>query len=328
MAKKENQKLKLLYLEKLLKEETDENHGLTMPQILEKLEDYGVSADRKTVYLDLEELRSFGSDIESEQIGKQTFYKLISREFELAELKLLVDSVLSAKFITENKSRTLIKKLESLVSVHEAKQLHRQVIISGRVKTMNESIYYNVDKLHTAINGGKQIRFRYFRYTVDKQEEYRRGGDWYYVSPWALHWDDENYYLIAYESESDQLRHYRVDKMKSISILEKPREGKELMESFDEAAYAKKLFGMYGGSDSRVAMVGRNEIVGVLFDRFGRDIPVIKTDEEHFQTYVDVTLSPQFYGWAAGLSDSLVITAPPEAVSEMKKLGERLSQQY
>ena len=328
MAKKENQKLKLLYLEKLLKEETDENHGLTMPQLLEKLEKYGVPADRKTVYLDLEELRSFGMDIVTEQSGRQTLYKLVSREFELAELKLLVDSVLSAKFITENKSRKLIKKLESLSSVHEAKQLHRQIILSGRVKTMNESIYYNVDKLHTAINSGKQIKFKYFRYNLDKQEEYRKGGDWYCVSPWALHWDDENYYLIAYESDSDQLKHYRVDKMKSISLTDKPREGRELMEHFDEAAYSRKLFGMYGGQDSHVTLVGRNEIVGVLFDRFGRDIPVIKIDEEHFETSVDVTLSPQFFGWAAGLSDSLVITAPQEAIDEMKKLRERLAQQY
>lgn len=328
MAKKENQKLKLLVLEKLLKEETDENHGLTMAQILEKLAEYGIPAERKTVYLDFEELRSFGLDIASEKIGRQTFYKLVSREFELAELKLLVDSVLSAKFITESKSRELIKKLESLVSVHEARQLHRQVIISGRVKTMNESIYYNVDMLHTAINSARQIRFRYFRYNMDKQEEYRKGGAWYSVSPWALRWDDENYYLIALENGSDKLKHYRVDKMKNISILDLPREGKELMESFDEAAYSKKLFGMYGGNDSRVTLKGRKEIVGVLFDRFGRDIPILKIDEDHFQTYVDVTVSPQFYGWVAGLSDSLVITAPQEAVNEMKALSERLSQQY
>ena len=328
MPKKENQKLKLLYLEKLLREETDEDHGLTMQQILERLAGYDIPADRKTIYLDFEELRSFGLDIASEQVGRRTYYKLISREFEIAELKLLVDCVLSAKFITENKSRKLIKKLEALVSVHDAKQLHRQVLISGRVKTMNESIYYNVDKLHAAVNSGKQIKFKYFRYNVDKQEEYRRGGEWYYVSPWALQWDDEYYYLIALEKNSDRLKHYRVDKMKNISILDLAREGKELMESFDEAAYAKRLFGMYGGQDRRVTLVGRNEIVGVLFDRFGRDIPIIKTDSEHFQTYVDVTLSPQFYGWAAGLSDSLVITAPQEAVGEMKKLGERLTLQY
>ena len=328
MAKKENQKLKLLYLEKLLREETDEDHGLTMQQIIEKLSEYDIPADRKTVYLDLEELRSFGMDIISEHQGRQTYYKLISREFEIAELKLLVDSVLSAKFITENKSRKLIKKLEALVSVHDAKKLHRQVIISGRIKTMNESIYYNVDKLHTAINSGKQIKFKYFRYNVDKQEEYRRDGEWYYVSPWGLQWDDENYYLIAYEKDSDKLKHYRVDKMKNISILDLSREGKKLMEGFDEAAYAKRLFGMYGGQDSRVTLVGHNEIVGILLDRFGRDIPIVKIDSEHFQTYVDVMLSPQFYGWVAGLSDLLVITAPQEAAEEMKKLGERILRQY
>ena len=192
MAKGANQKLKLLYLSKIFHEQTDEEHGLTMPQIIEKLAEYDVNADRKTLYTDFEELRRFGLDIISEHVGHNTFYSLVTREFELPELKLLVDSVQAAKFITDRKSRELIGKLEGLVSVHQAGQLHRQVIIAGRVKTMNESIYYNIDNLHTAINGNSQIRFQYTQWTVNKEMALRRGGKWYQVSPWCLTWDDEN----------------------------------------------------------------------------------------------------------------------------------------
>ena len=193
MAKGKHQKLKLLYLIKILMKETDDGHGLSRQNIIDRLNARGISADRKTLYSDFEELRAFGIDIITEHEGNDWTYHIGEREFELAELKLLVDSVQSARFITERKSRELIKKLESLVSRHEAKQLHRQVLISGRVKTMNESIYYNVDKIHTAINADSRIRFQYFQWNVKKEMVLRHNGAWYHVSPWALVWDNENY---------------------------------------------------------------------------------------------------------------------------------------
>ena len=216
MAKSGNQKGKLLYLAEIFHRETDEAHGLTLAELTERLAAYGVQAERKTLYADMEELRRCGLDIDSWKEGREYRYRLASREFELPELKLLVDAVQASRFITENKSRSLIKKLESLVSVHDARQLQRQVLIAGRVKTMNESIYYNIDKLHTAIGEGKQIRFQYFQWTVEKKEALRRDGGWYCVSPWHLRWDDENYYLIAYDAEADRVKHYRVDKMADI----------------------------------------------------------------------------------------------------------------
>ena len=164
MAKKENQKLKLLYIQKCFNECTDEEHGLTIAEIAKKLESYGITAERKTLYDDIEELKKFGMDIKDEKIGRNVYYRLVSRTFEMPELKLLVDSVLSAKFITETKSAELIEKLEGLTSVHEAKQLQRQVLIAGRVKAMNENIYYNVDKIHEAIAGNFQIAFQYFQW--------------------------------------------------------------------------------------------------------------------------------------------------------------------
>ena len=209
----DHQKLKMLYLAKIFSEETDDQHALTMPEIIEMLARCGVNADRKTLYLDFDELRNFGMDIIAEQVGRNCYYHLGAREFELPELKLLVDSIQSAKFITDKKSNELIRKLETLTSKYEAKQLQRQVIITGRVKTMNESIYYNVDKIHDAINSGCQIRFKYFQWNVQKKMELRRGGIWYQISPWALMWDDENYYLITYDNYYDKIVHYRVDKI-------------------------------------------------------------------------------------------------------------------
>ena len=191
--KGENQKLKMLYIVQLFSRETDDAHKLTMPEIIAKLAAEGVNADRKTLYQDFDELRRFGFDIISEKEGRNYYYYLGSRDFELPELKLLVDSVQSSKFITDKKSGQLIKKLESLVSKYEGSQLHRQVIIAGRVKTMNESIYYNVDKIHAAIGADRQIRFKYFDWNLKKEMEPRYGGRWYQLSPWALMWDDEKY---------------------------------------------------------------------------------------------------------------------------------------
>lgn len=328
MAKSTNQKLKLLYLAKIFFEETDESHGLTMAELISRLKEADISADRKTIYLDLDELRQFGLDILSYPDGKTTRYHLASREFELAELKLLVDSVQSSKFITEKKSRSLIKKLESLVSVYDAKQLHRQVLIAGRVKTMNESIYYNVDKLHTAISQNVQIRFKYFQWNVEKQEEFRHGGAWYCVSPWHLRWDDENYYLIAYDAAAGQLRHYRVDKMKSICLTDTPREGEAELKSVDPAAYTARLFGMYGGAPTRVTLEGENRMAGIVIDRFGKDVPMLRKDDEHFYAHVDVAVSPPFLGWIAGMDGALKITAPESVVQSMQALAQKLCKQY
>ena len=202
-----------------------------------------------------------------------------------------MDAVQASRFITESKSRSLIKKLESLVSVHDARQLQRQVLIAGRVKTMNESIYYNIDKLHTAIGEGKQIvSGRHFQWTVEKKEAARRDGGWYYRQPWHLRWDDENYYLIAYDAEADRVKHYRVDKMKRITLLEAPRLGQERMARFDPAVYTQRLFGMYGGQPVRVTLEGENEMVGVLIDRFGKEVPVAPVGGH--RAFVDAAVAP------------------------------------
>ena len=321
MSKGTNQKLKLLYLTKIFREQTDEEHMLTIAEIIEKLSAYDVSADRKTLYTDFEELRHFGLDIISQQIGRQHYYYLGAREFELPELKLLVDSVQSAKFITAQKSQKLIKKLEGLVSKYEATQLQRQVYITGRVKTMNESIYYNVDKLHAALSADAQIQFQYYQWNVKKEMELRRGGKLYQVSPWGLMWDDEYYYLVAYDAETDKIKHYRVDKMLRIQITDQKRAGKERYQSFNLPDYTKRIFGMFSGEETKVTLEADNSMAGVLIDRFGKDIMLIPQDGGRFRATVDVAISDQFLGWIVALGTVKIVG--PEAV--VKKMQAKVS---
>ena len=323
-----NQKLKMMYLARIFSEESDDNHYLTMPEIIQKLAAYGVNADRKTIYNDINELKKYGLDILTSQDGRNYYYYLGSRDFELAELKLLVDSVQSSKFISEHKSRDLIKKIESLASNYEAKQLHRQVLIAGRVKTMNESIYYNVDKLHKAINSDRQIKFRYYDWDLDKQMKPRYDGMWYQRSPWALMWDDEMYYLVVYDAKHENITHYRVDKMKEITILDDPRDGKEEFKGFNLADYTKALFGMYAGEETKVTLEGENYMVGILIDRFGKDIIIVPVDDNHFRTTVTVAASTHFLGWIISLGGGIKIVEPDNVVEQMKNMIRQLGDQY
>ena len=326
--KGENQKLKMLYLAQLFSRETDDTHKLTMPEIIATLAADGVNAERKTLYQDFDELRRFGFDIISEKEGKNYYYYLGSRDFELPELKLLVDSVQSSKFITDKKSGQLIKKLESLVSRYEGSQLHRQVIIAGRVKTMNESIYYNVDKIHAAIGADRQIRFKYFDWNLKKEMEPRYGGRWYQLSPWALMWDDEKYYLVAYDAKHETIIHYRVDKMTQIGILDEKREGHEAFRKFNIAHYTNTLFGMYAGDETKVTIEAENRLVSVFIDRFGKDIIIAPVDEDHFRTTVTVAVSKQFFGWIMAIDGDVKIVAPDSVVKQMKAEIDRLAEKY
>jgi predicted DNA-binding transcriptional regulator YafY len=328
MAAVNKQRLKLLYLMKIFSEDTDDEHMLTLSQIIGKLNAYGVEVERKTLYQDFEILRDFGFDIVGVQTQRNYFYHIGNRQFELPELKLLVDSVQSAKFITQKKSNSLIRKLEGMVSKYEARQLQRQVIISGRVKAMNESIYFNVDKLHEAIGAGRQISFKYYRWNINKEMELRKDGDWYQVSPWALMWDDENYYLVGYDSEDKKIKHYRVDKMMQIAVVDKRREGKEQFKAFDMPRYTKSLFGMYGGEEVQVTLEAENGMVGILIDRFGKDIPIRPVDESHFRTAAVVAVSDQFFGWIMALDEGVKIVGPEKVVKRMQEKIRLLNKVY
>lgn len=317
MPKSENQKQKLLYIAKYLMEQTDENHAVSTPQLIEYLSTQGIKAERKSIYSDIETLNDFGMDIiRSEE--HRGGYMLASRQFELAEVKLLIDLVQSSKFITEKKSRELIGKLETLVSKYDAKAMQRQVQVIGRSKTMNETIYYNVDMVHTAISQNVKIRFHYFEWDVNKKTKLRKEGSFYEVSPWKLTWDDENYYLMAFDEIAGVIKHYRVDKMLDVSLMEEVRSGKEVFEAIDMAAYSKKTFGMFAGEEKTVRLLCDNSMIGVIVDEFGTEVAIRKEDEEHIMARMDVAVSPQFFGWLAGLGDRVEIIAPADVREEYK----------
>ncbi len=325
MSKNPNQKLKLLYLYQILLQRTDENHKLTTDELRAALERGGITAERKSIYSDIEALQNFGLDVICQR-GAGGGYYVASREFELPELKLLVDAIQCSRFITEKKSNELIGKIEHLTSDHEAHTLQRQVYVSERVKTLNEQIYYNIDALHAAISNDVQITFRYFNWVLNFsaspriQKQYRRDGARYRVSPWALTWDNENYYLIAFDHDADEIRHYRVDKMDSLVQTDLPREGKQLFDDrFDAAAYSRKVFGMFSGEEKTVKLKCLNRFIGVMLDRFGSSLRLFPADNEHFYLDVDVVVSPQFFSWVFSLEGDVRIVNPPEVCEAFEK---------
>lgn len=329
MSRGTNQKLKLAYLTQIMLEKTDEEHALTLAQIMKELEKRDVTAERKSLYQDFADITDkLGVEIIKEQVGRDTYYHVGSRQFELAEVKLLIDAIQSSKFITEKKSRELIKKIKSFASEHQAKQLERQVYVQGRAKTMNESIYYNVDDIHKAIAENRKITFKYYKWNIDKKLVERHGGYIFKVSPWALTWDDENYYMVAFDDQDKKIKHYRVDKMKQIGISEERREGKEAFKDFDMAAYSKMNFGMYQGDKKKVTIEFNNSMVGVFLDRFGKDITIRRISKERSCIVVDVAISYQFFGWIFSLGDGVKVTGPDEVVDEMKNAAQRFTELY
>ena len=322
MAKSEKQKLKLLYIMQCLTEKTDAEHSVTTQEIIDYLALQGINAERKSIYTDIDLLIDYGMDIVKNS-GRSGGYTLVSRQFELAELKLLVDAVQSSKFITTKKSRELIGKLETLCSKYEATQLHRQVVVTNRNKAVNENIYYNVDIIYNAIAENVKIQFQYFEWNVSKEMKLRRDGKIYEVSPWLLTWDDENYYLIAYDDEAEMIKHYRVDKMLKIELSVEKREGKEQFQHFDIAAYSKKTFGMFAGKEETVTLRCDRSLTGVMIDRFGKDVAMRKIDENTIQARVNVAVSRQFFGWITGLGNIVKIEAPERVVEQYRDyLGE------
>lgn len=309
MAKSPGQKLKLLYILKILTEHTDEAHPMSTADIIKRLDAEGIHAERKSIYADISCLCDFGYDIIQVQSRLGGGYYLADREFELAELKLLVDAVQSSRFITTKKSRELISKLEKLAGKHDAGQLQRQVYVVGRVKTENESIYYNIDNIHRAIQENRQIGFTYMDWNLQKELTPRANGS-RKVSPCALIWQDENYYLAAYDSDDNVMKHYRVDKMGKVSVLAEKREGIEQFARVDLAAYTNQTFGMFAGEEEGVTLRFPNRLIGVVMDRFGKETDIRPVAENKFQMRAKVAVSGQFFGWLAGIGMEAEIVAP------------------
>ncbi len=327
MAKSANQKFKLLYLMKMLLEKTDDHHPMTVNQMINELALYNIKAERKSIYDDLEALKVYGLDIIRVK-GKSTGYFVASRDFEIPELKLLVDAVQCSKFITTKKSRELIRKLEKLASHHQAVYLQREVCLTNRPKSFNENIYLNVDIIHEAIGKKKGIRFKYYDYSLSKRKVYRKEGSFYYTSPYGLSWDDEKYYLIAFSEKHDDFIHYRVDRMSDVEILDESRIPLPRGEEFNLVEYSRKVFRMFGGEGVPVEMWFDNSLVNVVIDRFGKDIRIKKRDEKTFTITTDVVLSGPFYAWIFQFGDKAGIITPESAINEFLKIIEKTLNKY
>ena len=324
MARNANHKRKLPILAKLLLERSDEEHPIHIDVLLEELERWGISAERKSIYDDMEQLRKLGLDVQNRK-GKNGGWFIGQREFELAELKLLVDAVQSSRFLTKRKSDALIRKLEGLTCVHQAKQLQRQVYVDRRIKTMNESIFYNVDRLHGAIAAGKVITFRYFEYNAARERVFRKKGARYRLTPFGLIWDSENYYLAGWDELRHELRHYRVDKMADIAVT---RLAGHSRDGWDPEGYARRHFGMYAGRPCQLRLRCRNELAGVFIDRFGMDAPLIPDGDERFIAVLEVVVSPPFWGWLFGLGNEVEVLSPDWAAAEFCRRLEMVAAVY
>lgn len=324
MARAENQKLKILYVKDYLERYTDEEHAVTASGLAQYLESRGIPCERKGIYRDIEALQAYGMDIQKKG-GSSGGYYLSSRDFELPELKLLVDAVQSSRFLTEKKSRALVRKLCSLCSADEEHLLHRQVAVAGRVKSMNESIYYNVDAIQEAIAADRQIAFSYFDWDLRHQKVFRPKS--YEASPYALLWENDNYYLVAVTAEHG-VTHFRVDRMQSIRSLDKKRLPCPELADQKISGYAKKVFQMYRGKALDVKMRFHRSLVNVIFDRFGSDCMLIPDGEDYVTFVQSVELSPMFFSWIMGFGDKAKILYPKEAADQCLELAKQIARQY
>ena len=320
--KHENQKCKILVIRDLLLE-TDELHPMTTLDFIAKLKERGIEAERKSVADDLMTLSEYGMDIESVAVGKRKGYYLASRMFESAELKMLVDSVQAAKFLSPKKTRGLIKKLAGLSSRSEADLLKRQLYVSDHGKTENESVFYNIDAIHGAIGEDREITFVYWQYDLNKKRVPRKSGARYRVSPFALVWDDEFYYLIAYDAADARIKHYRVDKMTRITITDSERQGKDAFAALDMSVYTSRNFSMFAGEEADVVLDCDANLIGVIVDRFGADVSV-HPNGDGFTAFVRVAVSEQFFGWVAALGGAVRIVSPQPVKEQFKALLDRV----
>lgn len=326
MPRLPNQKLKLIYLVKIFEERTDRYHGLTLSEISSALGEYNISAERKSLYDDIEALRVCGYDIKVTRDSHVRYY-LDTRRFELAELKLLSDAVQSSKFLTSKKSRELIRKIGELGSKYEAAQLGRQDFSANRIKTENEEIYNNIVAIHTAIAENKKIKCHYFEWNSHKQRILRKNGDEYILSPWALSWDDEFYYLVAYDSDGGKVKHFRVDKMIRVRILDERRETDGSGNDFDMALYSQKAFNMYGGEAMNVRILADNSLAGVVIDRFGTDVTILNHGDK-FEFCTKVMISPTFYSWVLGFGNKMKILSPDSVAKEAEEIARQVLEVY
>ena len=319
-----NTKLKLLYLVQYLQEQTDEEHPKTVQDMIAYLERCDITAERKSIYADLELLKDYGMDIQSVK-AKSFGYFLGERDFQLPELKLLIDVVQASPFLTPNKSMALIGKLEKLTSQPNARQLRRQVYVMNRPRTNNERLYYAVDGINTAINENRKITFRYFDWTTDGGKSFRHNGAYYLTNPVAL-CVDRHYYLVAYDTATQDYRHYRVDRIAELSVSEEMRD--PLPRDFDLGQYVKTIFDMYNGRTVTVRLQCDRALINSVIDRFGADAPMHAIDSEHFTLTAPVEIGPTFFGWLFQFGTKVRLLSPDDVREEFTDYCRNVLTQY
>ena len=319
------QKMKLIYLMETLLERSDEEHPLSIQELIKALAEYDISAERKSIYSDLEYLRLYGLDIVKVQ-SKSHGYYVASRDFELPELKLLVDAVHSSHFITKKKSDELIKKLSALTSTHQAKQLRRQVYLADRPKALNESVYYNIDSIHNAINEGKKISFKYFDYDIGKSRVYRRDGNLYTLTPMALCWNSDKYYLICFNAKYENFTHFRVDRLSQVTVCKEKADQIDT-KKFNVNQHIKQSFGMYGGQVVQAKLLFHKELINTVLDRFGTNIS-LREQGNDIIIHVEVAESLVFLSWMVQFGDKAEILSPDSLRTSMCELVKGLSGKY
>lgn len=315
-------KLKLLYLLEILEKESDDDNKLTIREIIEKLEARGIKVERKAVSRDIKLLIDHGYDIVSYGENREGYF-MASRKFTVSELRLLMDAVLSAKFISLRQSKELIDKLKTLTSNYLAKKLQNQMYIDERIKTSNNFVCENVDKINEAINNNKKIAFQYYSYTLEKQFVASRDGKEYVRSPYSLAWYDDKYYMICGHDKYEDLSHFRVDRMRHIKILEENRrnfkEVSEYKNYFDTADYVNRVFNMFAGKKETVKIKFQRELINVVIEKFGEEVQLKKLDEEHFDIRVTVKISEGFFSWVLQFGNRAEITEPLSIRNTMKQ---------
>lgn len=326
MARSEKQKQKLFRLFELLLRETDEEHGLSVNELITRLAEQGIGAERKSIYDDFLALEELGFPV-IKLASRPPRYYIEPPLFELAELKLLVDAVEVSKFITRGKSREMIAKLEALAGARRSRELSRQVYVEDRVKTMNAASLYNIDAVHAAINAGTKLSFQYFSFDAEKRRVLKNGGTPYVVSPCALLWSDENYYLVALDETADTVKNFRVDKMQSVQALAAPRKSDPRIDGFNHAAYSRRVFGMYGGREELVTLECREALAGAMLDRFGDEVTFVKSDFG-FRFTVRLIVSPNFFAWVLGFGAAIRIAAPESVRTELIEKMREIAKNY
>ena len=317
--------VKILEVMRLLLEKSDDEHPLSVSDIIQELEKRGIESERKSIYQYMQQLEDFGLDIiKTKKIAN--YYHVGDREFQLAELKLLVDAVQFSKFITKEKSAELIQKIKSLTSIYQAEQLVRDDMISDRLKTTNTSIYFNVDAIHEAIVNKRWLQFKYFEYGLDKERHYRHNGEFYTMIPEFLCWDDEKYYCVMYHQAHEDHVIFRVDKMREVSVMHKTHRKLRSQEDFEK--YCTRIFSMFQGEGKTVTLEFDKSLVSVVFDRFGLDIDIIEEKENTFIIEEEVLVSQTFLSWLFQFGNLAKILGPEEVVEEARQLIRKNSENY